>query len=291
MNLHHLRLFHAVATHGSFTRAAEALYVSQPAVSRQVRELERELDVALLDQVGRTVRLTEAGRLLNAYADRIFALEAEVEQALADRKGLRSGSLRIGASMTAGVYVLPELLGRFKAAHPGIRLWLDIANTREVERGLLENRLDLAVVEGSVTAPEILHEPFRDDELVVVAPPAHPLAQREVVRPGDLEAFDFLVRERGSGTREVSERAFAAAGIHPPAAMELGSIEAIKRGVAAGLGLAALSRRAVADEVQTGQLSIVHVVGLDLSRGLEIVRHRDKRLSRAAEAFLQLLRS
>ena len=296
MNLNHLAVFHAVAEEGGVSRGAERLCVSQPAVSKQVRELEAALGLKLFDRLPRGVRLTQAGEVLAGHARRLFAVEADAERAIAELKGLSRGSLRVGASLTIGVYLLPEILGAYRKLHPGIDLELEIANTQVIQQKLRENALDVALTEGFVETCEpksdlddLEAEIFHRDELVAVVPPGHRLLSEEVVTAAQFCAEPFLMRETGSGTREVVERALAQVKVVVHPTMSLGSTEAIKRAVTAGLGVAIISRLALSTELAAGLLQVVALSNLRIERPLHIVRLRGKSESHAARAFFKLL--
>lgn len=289
INLHHLRLFAAVVDEGGFTRAAARLNLSQPAISKSLTELERQLHVNLLDRSGRTVRLTEAGRMLHARARELFGVERVAEQELRELRGLKRGVLRIGASTTIATYLLPSVLGRFHLRHPRVRIRTVSANTRTVLRMLLESRVDLALVEGPVSDDRVEIHPWRDDELVVIAPPHHRLVSEQPVQPAVLEQELFLVREPGSGTRTVSVRALARHGIHLTNTMRVGGTEAIKQAVAAGLGLAIVSRAAAADQLALGKLAILSVAGLEIRRTLTQLRMRGRASSAVSLELERLL--
>jgi DNA-binding transcriptional LysR family regulator len=289
LNLHHLRVFATVAEHGGFSRAASRLRLSQPAVSKSVRELERAVGASLFERGGRAPRLTESGILLFARARELFAVERSAEEELRVLRGLEGGVLRIGASTTVITYLLPPYLARFRAAHPDVVLRVASANTRDIARALLERRLDVALVEGPVTHERIEVVPWRDDELVVIAHPRHPLAARRRVRLDDLASEPFIVRERGSGTREVAERALAFHGVRLTVAMQLASTEAIKQAVAAGLGLAIVSRSAIVDQLALGRIAVVPLKGVALERALTELRVVGRPPTAAADAFRAVL--
>ena len=289
LNLHHLRIFAGVAEHGGFSRAAVALRLSQPAVSKSVRELEREVSAVLFERGGRTPRLTEAGALLFARARELFAVERSAEEELRTLKGLESGVLRVGASTTVITYLLPPYLARFRTAHPGVVLQVASANTRGIARAVLERRLDVALVEGPVNDERIEVVPWRDDELVVIGHPGHPLAARRTVSLAALVTEPFIVRERGSGTRDVAEQALAAQGVRLTVAMQLASTEAIKQAVAAGLGLAIVSRSAIADQLALGRIAVIPLRGVPLQRALAELRLVGRAPTAAARAFRNLL--
>lgn len=290
LNLHHLRVFAAVAEHGGFSRAAVALRLSQPAVSKTVQELEREVGLTLFDRAGRAPRLTDAGAVLFARARELFGVERVAEEELRALRGLEGGVLRVGASTTIATYLLPPLIARFHSAHPGVRLALTSANTRAIARQLLERRVDVALVEGPVSHDRLEVLDWREEELAVIAPPGHPLLARRRVTPGDLVGEPFLVREPGSGTRVVAERALEEQGIRPQLVVQLGSTEAIKQAVAAGLGLAIVSRAAAADQIALGRIAVIAVRGLALRRTLTELLVKGRRPSAPAAAFRELLR-
>lgn len=268
INLHHLRLFTSVIDNGGFTKAAAALRLSQPAISKSLSELERQLHVKLLDRSGRSIRLTNAGRTLYERASELFGIERVAEQELRELRGLKRGVLRIGASTTIATYMLPPVLGRFHLRYPRVRIRTTAANTRTVLRMLLAFRVDVALVEGPVSHPRVDVRSWREDELVVIAPPDHPLCSRDRVDVATLAEQTFLVREPGSGTREVSERALAVHGVRLTRTMRVGGTEAIKQGVAAGLGVAIVSRAAAMDQLALRKIAILPVDGLSIRRAL-----------------------
>lgn len=290
LNLQALRVFVAVAESGGFSRAAARLRLSQPAVSKAVATLEREVGVPLLERGARGVALTESGAGLLERARELFAVERAAEEELRARRGLAGGVLRVGASTTVATYFLPPLLAAFHAAHPAVSLRVASANTRDIARRLLQRRLDVALVEGPVNEPRIAVIPWREDELVAIAAPTHPLARRRSVHATDLMDEPVIMRERGSGTRVVVESALAARGLAPRVALVLGSTEAIKQSVAGGLGISFVSREAVADQVALGRVVVVRVPDLVIRRPLTELRLRDRAVSPGARAFRSLLR-
>lgn len=285
LNLHHLRVFAAVAQERSFSRAAVALRLSQPAVSKTVQELERQTQLSLFDRSGRTPQLTDAGNALFARARELFGIERIAEEELGALRGLERGVLRVGASTTVATYFLPQLLARFHQQHPGVTLRVVSANTRAIARRLLEGRLDIALVEGPVLHERISVIPWREDELVVIAPASHPLVHKRRVRAADLIDEPFILREPGSGTRVVAEAALAEHGVHPGTTVQLGSTEAIKQAVAAGLGLAVVSRAAAADQLALGYIAVVPLRSAAFRRALTELRLKGRSPSAAAAAF------
>ncbi len=291
MNLHQLRIFSTVARLASFSRAAEALHISQPSVSIQVADLERALGVELFEQLGKRIYLTDAGRVIEGYAHRILTLVDEAQEAVGEVTELHRGRLAVGASMTPGTYLLPKVLGQYEARFPKIAVTLEIAQTRRIQERLLRNELDVGIV-GWVGSPQnFVVQPLLDDELVVLASPRHPLAAAGSMRVAALQDHRVILSERGTGTREAIDSALREVEIELAPAMELGSLEAIKEAVAEGLGITILSRLAVTTETAAGRLVIVPLTDLVLKRAFAIVYHRDKRISPAIQVFLDLLRA
>ena len=291
VNLHHLRIFHVIAETGNITRAAEALEIAQPAISRQLALLEKSLRSRLVDRLPRGIRLTESGRVLAAYATRIFSLEAEAARALAELEGLHRGRLLLGASLTVGSHLLPPLIAQFRRQHPDIEIALDIANTDEIHRRVLAGELDLGFSEGFLPAEELAATIFATDELLPVVPPNHPLLAMKHPTPKAFAGYPLILRERGSGTRAIVERALRKAGITAAAAstLSLGGAEAIKSALLANAGVAILSKLAVSQELRTGQLVSLAIPALHIRRDLYHLRRRGVTPSRAATAFLALL--
>jgi DNA-binding transcriptional LysR family regulator len=291
MNLHQLRIFATVARLGSFSRAAEELRISQPSASIQVADLERALGVDLFEQVGRRIHLTEAGRVLEDYARRILALAEEARTAVSETTGLRRGHLAVGASATPGTYLLPRMIAGFQERYPQISVTLQIAPTAQVGERLLRDELDVGVVGGKVHAPGLEGEPVLDDEIVLVAAPSHPLAATGSARAVTFRDHRVILPERGSDTRDAVDEALEDVGSPVAPAMELASSEAIKEAVAAGLGVALLSRLAVRTEVSAGRLLVVPMPDLVIRWHFAIVRRKDRRLSQAMRAFVEMLRA
>ncbi|AWM88717.1 LysR substrate-binding domain-containing protein [Microvirga sp. 17 mud 1-3] len=290
LNLHLLRLFESVARHQSFSRAAEALHVSQPAVSKGVRELEAQLGTPLLERGPGGVRPTEAGRILLVHARTVFSAEQAAEDALGALRGLRGGTLRIGASTTIATYFLPPLLGAFHRAYPDVDLRLTSANTVTVADLLMRRELDVALVEGPLDPGEILVQPWREDELVFIAAANHPLASRPGPLPLKALADETIVlREPGSGTRDTAWNALAQAGFTPRRILEIGGNEVIIRVVAAGLGIGILSAVAVADQEALGRLRTLPVAGITIRRLLTRLVLPNRQPSPATVAFDRLL--
>ncbi|WP_334194700.1 LysR substrate-binding domain-containing protein [Pararhodobacter sp.] len=288
-SLRQLQIFRAVAESLSYTRAAEALHLTQPAVFAQVRELQEQLGQPLIERLGKRLYLTEAGQEVMASARAILAEAEAMEMRLAELGGLARGRLRLAVVSTAK-YDLPAVIGAFSAAHPGIEVALTVGNRQELLARFAQNADDLYILGQPPEGIDAGAEVYAENPLVVIAPPGHPLAGRQA-RLADLAAYPFLMREEGSGTRRAVEAAFAAAGVAPKGRMELGANEAVKQGVIAGLGLSVLSRGTVALELRHGYLVELAVEGFPLMRHWYVAWPRARRKSLAAEAFLDRLRA
>jgi DNA-binding transcriptional LysR family regulator len=289
LNLHLVRLFVAVAEQHSFSRAAAALHISQPAVSKGVHVLERQLGLTLLDRSQGDLPLTDAGRTLYEHALGIFASESLAESALAQIRGLERGRLTIGASTTVGIYRMPALIAAFQRDHPAIQVALVVGNTRDLVPQLVGTPLDLAVVEGHVDAAGIQALPWRQDRLIVIAPPNHPARHRRAIVPAALEEDLFLLRERGSGTRETIDARLDRLGIALPHIMEVSNTEAIKQMVAAGIGLGIVPDVTCRDELATGRLIALDAPDLVVPRQAWRLDVIGRPLSPAAQQFLLYL--
>ena len=287
--VHQLRVFCSVAHHLSYTRAADALYLSQPAITQQVRALEQTLGTRLFARSGRGIVLTPAGEELLRHAEPLLVLLAETASVVHELHALERGSVFIGASTSAGTYVVPSLLGAFHARYPHIRFTLVVADRRSMEERLLAHELDFAVISLLEREERFNVEILRPYELVAIAPPSHPLVGRRALTLSDLQHERFLLREQGSGTRLEAEHHFTQAGFSRQFSLELGSIEAIKEGVMAGWGIAILSHESVALEVANGDLALLDVQGFPLQRQWYLVSLKDRQLSLAARALQQFL--
>jgi len=291
VSVHQLRLLTAVMERGGFTRAAEALGLSQPAISHQLKALTEAIGTPVVEVIGRRVRLTQAGDLLYEHAKRILAEFEAAGSALDDLRGLHRGRLSVAGDTTVGIYVLPDLLGAFRQAHPSVEVRLAVDNRQGVYRRLVAGEVDFVVSGRRWVDPSIalLVRPFLANELIAVTAVGHALAGRQHVTLAELAAEPFIVREPGSGTRETAEEALRAAGLSIRPVMELASNGAIKRAVAQDLGVSILSRYATALELQIGHLAEIPVEGFPLRRQWHLVYARDKRLGPVDEAFLRFV--
>lgn len=289
MTLHQLKLLCALARHRSLTRVGEELFLSQPAVTLQLQALQREAGVALYERLGKTLHLTDAGQTLARYAQRILALVEEAESAVQALHQSNGGRVRVGASNTPGIYLLPPLLSGFHREYPTVHLTIEVANTQLIAEKILRNELDLGVVGGALDRRELTIVPWMIDTLVLVVSVDHPWAQKKVVSPEELQTEQLLGRELGSATRQTYEQAFLQRGLTLPQTIEIGGVEAIKRAVEAGLGVAILSTYSVAREVEDGRVAIVSFKDFPISRPLSVIYHKDKALTAPMRELLRRL--
>ncbi len=289
LNLHQLRIFQTVAQQRSYSRAAELLYLSQPGVSLQVKALERSIGLPLFEKVGRTLRLTEAGSELLAYSERIFALMDETQLVLEELSGARRGTVKVGASTTAGIYIVPSALGAFHRQNPRVKLTLDVVNRFNVQERLLNDEIDMAVMGLIEDTDDLEVAEFVPNELVVIASPRHRLAGIKHIPLEELSKETFLLREAGSGTRTDVERIFLGQGVTLHVGMELRSSGAIKQAVTADLGIAIMPLRALELELMAGRLVILDVEGFPVRRHWSLVRRQGRHLSATALALWNFL--
>ena len=283
-----LQVFHAVAKHLSFTRAAETLFMTQPAVTFQIKQLEEHLSTRLFDRAQGRIALTPAGQLAFDYAERILALSAELDTRLKEMSGHAAGPLLIGASMTIGEYVLPQLIGKFKARFPAVVPALFVGNSEAVQERVAERTLDLGFIESGSPLSTLQNEVCCEDELQVVCAPSHPLAKEPFALPAALTQHAYVSREAGSGTRAVVDRYLQQTGVSPESmnvVVELGSPEALKGLVATGLGFAIMSRVIAAKEVQLGLLVQVPLKP-PLIRNFSVVYAKERFHSKLVAGFL-----
>jgi DNA-binding transcriptional LysR family regulator len=284
LTLRQLKVFESVARHLNYTRAAEELFLTQPAVSMQVKQLEESLGVALFEQLGKRIHLTGAGREVLAYARAITQQLDELESVLNRLKGVAGGRLRISVATTAN-YFIPTLLGAFSRRYPDVTVSLDVTNRETLLKQLAENAVDLVIMGQPPAELDVEAHAFMENPLVIVAPPDHPLAGKKKIPLARLQDEVFLVREPGSGTRIAMERFFAQRGMRLKTGMEVGSNEAIKQSVQAGLGLGLLSRATIEQELTLKRLVVLDVADFPIMRHWYVVHRRGKRLAPVAAAF------
>jgi DNA-binding transcriptional LysR family regulator len=290
--LDQLRIMLAIAAEGSFKRAADSLYISQPAVSLQVQNLEKQLNVPLFDRGGRKAQLTEAGKLLLNYGEKVISLCQETCRAIEDLQNLQGGTLVVGASQTTGTYLLPRMIGLFRQQYPQVCVQLQVHSTRRTSWGVANGQVDLAIIGGEV--PSELQEtltiiPYAEDELALILPASHALAEEEIIRKEDLYELNFIALDSQSTIRKVIDQVLTRYNIDTKRLkieMELNSIEAIKNAVQSGLGAAFVSVTAIEKELQMEFLHRATIEGVSVKRTLSVIINSHRYRSKAAEAFM-----
>ncbi|MGZ8230545.1 MAG: LysR family transcriptional regulator [Burkholderiales bacterium] len=283
-----LQVFYNVAKQLSFTKAAEQLFMTQPAVTFQVKQLEEHFNTRLFERSHGRIALTAAGELVMGYAERILGLSEEMDTRVSDLTGAVSGALLLGASTTIAEYILPQILGEFKAEHPEVQAHLLVGNSETVVNRVADHSIDIGLIESPSYLPSLQNEVCCDDELVVICAPAHALAQRKTLRAQDLASVAWVRREPGSGTREFTDNYIRQCGLAPDdleVIMELGSPEAMKGAVETGSCIAVVSRATIAKELKLGSLVAIPLAPR-LIRTLSLVHPREKFRSRLVTTFV-----
>lgn len=291
-SLDQLRILKAIVSEGSFKRAADTLYVSQPAVSLQVQNLEKQLNVPLFDRGGRKAQLTEAGHLLLSYSEKIITLCQETCRVIEDLQNLQGGTLIVGASQTTGTYLLPRMIGLFHQKYPDISVQLQVHSTRRTSWGVANGQVDLAIIGGEV--PTELQEvlkvfPYAEDELTLILPGSHPLTRVETIQKEDLYRLNFISLDSQSTIRKVIDKVLTRCDIDTKRLkieMELNSIEAIKNAVQAGLGVAFVSITAIEKELEMKGLHVCRIKDIEIRRTLSVIINPTRYRSKAAKAFI-----
>ena len=292
LDLRQVEVFYHVARLRSFSKAAEALMLTQPTISGHIKTLEDQVSLVLFDRLGREISLTRAGEVLYRYARRLLATKTAAVQALHELQGGMHGELVLGCSSIPGQYVLPALLGSFLRQYAEITVALHITDTMDTLDRIVQGELELGVVGAHVPHAQVVYEPFVEDELVLVVRRTHPWAKQGTVPLTALTTQPFIQRERGSGSRLVVEQILRQHGLEPTSLQvvaAMGSTEAIKQGIKAGIGVSIVSRLALTDEVLTGSLCTVALAGVTLQRHFYIVRHKGRTLSPLAHTFARFL--
>jgi len=286
--LHQLKVFEAAARHGSFTRAAEELFLTQPTVSMQIKQLTKTVGLPLFEQVGKRLYLTEAGRELFATCRSVFDTLAQFEMKVADLKGLKQGQLRL-AVITTAKYFIPRLLGPFCQLYPGIEISLKVTNHENILERLTSNLDDLYIMSQLPEHLDISCQPFMENPMVVVAPSNHPLVGEKDIPIKRLAEEPFIMREPGSGTRRSVQKLFDDYGVEAKVKLELGSNEAIKQAIAGGLGISVLSRHTLMPEVSNTELTVLDVEHFPIKRNWYMVHPAGKQLSVVARTYAEYL--
>jgi DNA-binding transcriptional LysR family regulator len=291
INLNQLRIFQAVAQTRSFTRAADVVHLTQPGISKHIKQMEEYAGVPLFDRLGKKVTLTHAGEILFEAAQLMMTSINEAEQRIEELKGLHGGKLVLGASFAIGIYVLPGVLARFRKQYPEIDVTLDIALSGRIVAKILANKLDLGLVNREAHDPRLSVTEFMTDELIVIVPRNHRWAKKSRIRPQELPGETLIVAAKGAGIRAVVEERLKEKGIVLRNVVDFGNTEGIKRAVEVGLGVSIQAKSVVQREISAGFLTGIRLMGMDNTLGFFYVRRKDKHLSNAAKAFLALLHS
>ena len=291
LNFHQLYIFQMVANHLSFSRAAEAMAITQPAVSIQVQELEKFLGITLFHRRPRGLKITEAGNAVLAYAQQIFALSSQLIYTVQEMEELHSGRLVLGASSTPGEYVLPLVVGRFRQIYPGIQVELVIGNTSNIMQRILDGDMDLGMIGDHVeeSSSELDMVDYQDDDIVLVAAPSHSVHSLERPNVEQIVELGLVAREQGSATRLAAERQFRTLGTVPKIAVELGSNQAVKQAACAGGGIGIISKLGITAELNAGMLKVLDVAGWACRRPLTLIQPKDRYLSPSQRAFREFL--
>lgn len=280
-----LLIFITIAEEKNFSRAAEVLNMTQPAISQHIQALEEYYRAVLFEKSGKRVELTPAGAALYTHAREILDLHKASKQAVADIVELVTGKLTIGASLTIGEYILPRMMAAFSQRHPKVNFSVIIGNTEFIHERALEGSIDIGLVEGHIEDNQLLVKEFLKDEMVLIVSKQHFLAKKKYVIREDLETVTFVMREEGSGTRLVLEEVLQEISLKPEKIITLGSTQAIKEAVEAGLGISFLSKWALRKELQLGTLKAVRVKDLNITRGFYLIKHKERPESKACSEF------
>ena len=284
-----LKIFIAVVEQKNFSRAAEELFLSQPSVSLQIRNLENELGTKLINRSPKNLELTQSGEIFYAYAKKILLLYDKAKEEIDQLSNVVTGGLKIGASNTIGEYILPFVLTEFAAQFPKVGIETSISNTEEISQAVRANHLDLALVEGEVNHSDLIIRPLMEDEIILVAPNQHALARMPIVTADQLQDQVWILRESGSGTRAFSDKLIKDRGIHVKKSYILGSGQAVKQAVIAGLGIALVSGWIVRKELNARELTAIRIKGKRLTRSFSLITSKNREQSKAVEVFTEQL--
>ncbi len=285
-----LLVFVTVADKENFTRAAEELHMTQPAVSQYIQTLERIVGTKLLDRTNKYVRLNKAGEIVYHHAREILGLYTRMQYLINDLTQTANGSLSIGASYTYGEYVLPHIIAQLQRLYPLVKPTITIGNTKEIEQLVVSHQLDIGIVEGVLTHKQLYIEPFAEDYLSIIVAANHDYANRDPMQLSELNEQTWIVREPGSGTREATDKMFATFGLNPENIMEFGSTQIIKESVEAGLGITLLSHCTVVKEVSLGTLKMLQFSEFPVIRNFSLITRVSPFYTKAMEVFLDILR-
>ncbi len=286
MTLRKLEIFYWVAEKLNMTTVSKEKYISQPAISQMIKEMEDELEVKLFNRLGKRLYLTDEGELFKTYSRRMMNLYKEFEEVLEEKKDLKNGKLKLGASSTIGIYVMPQLIKYFIKEFPDIDISLKIGNTEDIAKMILKNDIDFAFVEAEVDMNEIKTEKIWTDELIIITHPNHKWGNLEEIQSDELELEKFILREEGSGTRKVFEAAMKNNEVKYRESFTLGNTEAIKEIIMTGIGISCLSKLTVKKELDQGTLRGYRIKNLKIKRGFNLIYHKDKHFSPLMKEFI-----
>jgi DNA-binding transcriptional LysR family regulator len=289
INLGQLRVFQAVAQTGSFTRAADVVYLTQPGISKHIKQMEEYFGSPLFDRSGKRATLTETGAILYEATQGVMAIIDVAEQRIEDLKGLRGGRLRLGTSFPIGVYLLPWVLARFRRKYPAIEVTLDITQSGTIGPKVLTSEIDLGLASYEPRDPRLAARQFMTDELMAIVPPEHRLANKRHLTPQELTEDTFIVAAPGAGTRTLLEERLLDLGIVLQKVLDFGNLEGVKHAVEAGLGISIQARSVVIREVASGSLRAVKLAGIDATIPFFYVCRKNAHLSYAARALIEML--
>jgi len=288
MDLSHLWAFYNVAKHRSFSVAAEKLFVTQPLISTKVKQLENAYKIKLIERSRRKIELTNSGEILFSYADKIFNIVKEADNHMEDMRGVKFGNLKINAGLTLGTYYLPPLLAEFRKKYPNIEIQMKVSNKQEVIEDILSFRDDLGFVGYMEPNEKLVITPLWEEELVLIVSPSHEFAKLKTIPLSKLYGQPFILREKGSGTRELVEEKLGKVRVSVKVVMELGSHEAIKRAVEVGLGICILPTCAIKREIKTGLFKVIRLAKEKIFLKYYMIYHKDKYLSQIIQAFIKM---
>jgi DNA-binding transcriptional LysR family regulator len=288
-NLNRLRVFHAVAGLQSFTRASEKLYLTQPGISKHIKKLEEVFGIRLFDRLGKKAVPTQAGEILFESTKAMFGLLDETKLKIDDLKEMTGGKITIGASFTAGIYIIPEIMGRFNQRYPGVEISLDISLSHLIAEKVIANEIDIGIIGAPYDDERLITKEFRKDKLAVIIPEKHEWNNRKSIRLAQLASQPFIFSRKGSGTRSIVEEQLANAGIELEKKIEFGNTEAVKKAVAAGIGISIISESAIKNEIAAGQIKTLNLSDCTLRRTFYYTYHKDKYRTNITRALINLL--
>ncbi|WP_227936318.1 LysR family transcriptional regulator [Alkalihalobacillus deserti] len=286
-----LKIFVTVVEQRHFSRAAKLLNLSQPNVSLHIRNLENELDTTLFIRSPKQVKVTEAGEMLYIRAKKILSLYEEAKQEIASQRHIVQGTINIGASFTIGEYILPRLLANYANENPLVHVEVTVGNTEEVIAKTKSNQLDIGLIEGELQDLDVEARPFMEDEMIIIAPSNHPLAQLRIVKPDMLHDQSWIWREKGSGTRAYSDQLIESLQIAVKRSFIFSSSQGIKEAVSAGLGIAMISKLTVRKELETNEIKQIHISNRTFTRNFSIIQGKHDFKNRAHDLFIEKIMS